>query len=138
MSTQATGVRQCKAGTKDPKSPSNTCGRGGQAKKTTDEAKDDTTVANSKGCIMWDDQCTEQLVSWLENNIEDRQRLFSDLAQDAKEDKHCHCTAKNTKPTFHVKMAQYIFLVDEDMQVRDNLKVHRMKYAKAVENRITM
>ena len=108
-----------------------------RAKKTTDEAKDDTTVADSKGRIMWDDQHTERLVSWLENNVEDRQRLFSDSAQDAKEDKHRHHTAKNVKPTFHVKMAQYIFSVDEDAQVRDDLKVHGTKYAKAVENRIT-
>jgi len=137
MSMQATGVQQHKAGTKDPKSPSNTCGRGGQAKKTTDKAKDDTLAANSKGCIMWDNQHTKQLVSWLENNVENCQRLFSDLAQDAKEDKYCCCTAKNVKPTFHVKMAQYIFLVDEDTQVRDDLKVHGTKYAKAVENHIT-
>jgi hypothetical protein len=125
---------------KGPKPPSKTCS--GQAKKIVDEDEDDGPVADSKSRIQhvsWNLPCTDQLIEWLEDNIEDRQKLFSDLAQDAKEENHCHCTAKGSKTCFHVKMAHYIFSVDENVRIRDDVKVNGANdYAKIVENCIAM
>jgi len=45
---------------------------------------------------------------------------------------------KNMKTSFHLKMAEYIFSVDNDVRIRDDLRVHGpKKYVKTVENRIT-
>ena len=75
----------------------------------------------------------------LENNVKDRQKLFSDSAQDAKEERRHRRTAKGTKTSFRIKMADYIFSVDEDVRIRDDGKVHGAKdHAKVVENRIAM
>ena len=74
---------------KGPKPPCKPCG--GQAKKTVDLDKDKAPADSNDSivCITWDLPCMEHLVQWLEDNVEDHQRLFSDLAQDAKDEK-CH------------------------------------------------
>ena len=42
------------------------------------------------------------------------------------------------KTSFHLKMAEYIFSVDNDERVRDDLRAHGpKKYVKTVENHIT-
>jgi hypothetical protein len=140
MSTRAASVRKCKGNTKVtvPKQPSKT--RGGHAKKTLDEDEvvDTPDLKASSPRVLWNLQRTDRLVEWLENNVEDRQRLFSDSAQDAKEENRRRRTAKSVKTSFHIKMADYIFSADEDVRVRDDLKAHGAKrYAKAVENRVT-
>jgi hypothetical protein len=87
--------------------------------------------------INWTTVRTERLVEWLESHVEDRQRLFSDSAQDAKEGNRRRRTAKTGKGTFHLKMAEDIFSVDEDAKIRDDLRANGAKrYAKAVENHI--
>jgi len=67
---------------------------------------------------MWNNQHTKCLVSWLEDNIGDHQRLFSDLAQDAKEEHCCPCVAKNRKIIYHIKIAECIFAVDKSAKIR--------------------
>jgi hypothetical protein len=122
---------------KGPKPPSKP--HSGWAKKAADLDKEDTTADPKSSIlrIMWNEPCIEQLVEWLEDNVEDRQRLFSDSAQDVKEEKCCPRTAKGGKVIFHTKIANYIFSVDEDPRVQDDMKVHGAQYfAKAVENRI--
>jgi hypothetical protein len=104
---------------------------------------DEVTVADSSKApasrIIWGPTRTERLVEWLENNVEDRQRLFSDSAQDAREDNRRRRTAKNVKMTFYIKIAEYVFSADEDAKVRDELRTHGLKrYGKSVENRISM
>jgi hypothetical protein len=124
--------------TKGPKPPAKASCR--QAKKTANEdGEDPPGDANCSGpCILWDAPRTDRLIEWLENNVEDHQRLFSDSAKDAKKQKCRVQTAKNTKTGFHLKMAEYIFSVDDDVRVRDDLKAHGpKKYVKTVENRIT-
>lgn len=131
-------VRKRKASTRSPKPTSKPRGRA-QAKKTTDEG-DDTPSVDPKAIsrIVWNLQRTERLVEWLENNVDDRQRLFSDSAQDAKEENRRPRTAKNAKTSFHIKMAEYIFSADENPRVRDDVRENGgSNYAKAVENRIT-
>jgi len=56
--------------------------------------------------------------------------------QDAKDESHRSCVAKSPKTIYHVKMANYIFLVDDDENVKDDLKANGVKYSKAVENHI--
>jgi len=54
--------------------------------------------------------------------------------QDAKDESCCPHIAKSLKTVYHVKMANYIFLVDDDENVKDDLKANGVKYSKAVEN----
>ena len=112
---------------------------GGQGKKTTGEDGDaeDAVAVDPKATlrIMWNANHTNRLVEWLENNVEDRQRLFSDSAQDAKEQQHRPRTAKGSKTAFHVKMAKYILSIDKDKKVREDIRANGgRKYAKTVEN----
>ncbi|KAH9023311.1 hypothetical protein EDB84DRAFT_1247596, partial [Lactarius hengduanensis] len=86
--------------------------------------------------VQWDDPRTERLIDWLEDNPEDRQRLFSDSSHDAKKENRTRRVAKGSKSTFHIKMAKYIFSVDADAWVCEEVKADTKKYAKAVENRI--
>lgn len=122
---------------KGPKPPCKP--HGGQAKKTVDLDKDEAPadLNNSIVCIIWDLPCMEHLVQWLEDNVEDHQRLFSDLAQDAKDEK-CHThVAKSAKGTFYTKMADYIFSADNNVKIRDQMKIKGPQiYAKVIENRI--
>jgi len=139
MSTCAASNQQCKSGTKD-QPPSKARSRSGWAKKMTNEDEEGTPVMDPKGTafrIMWNDQRTERLVSWLEDNIGDRQRLFSDSAQDAKEEHRRPRVAKSGKIVYHIKIAECIFAVDESAKIRDDLKKYgAAKFAKPVENRI--
>lgn len=140
MSAHGTSVQTRKVATKGPKPPGKT--RRGQAKKIVDEDEDDSPVADPKSGIRrvsWNLPRTDRLVEWLEDNVEDRQKLFSDSAQDAKEENRRRRTAKGSKTCFHVKMAHYIFSVDENAKIRDDVKVNGANdYAKVVENRIAM
>ena len=139
MSTRSS-VRKSKADTQGPRLSRNAqpAKRGGQGRKATDEEEDDGAAGlKSAPRVLWNSKHTDLLVKWLENNVEDCQRLFSDLAQDAREE-HCYPrTAKSVKTSFHIKMAAYIFSVDGDTKVRDDLKAHGAKrYAKSVKNHI--
>jgi len=131
MSSCASNAHNCKG----PKAPSKP--HGGQAKNAADEDGKDNPVDPKGRHVKWNSQHTEWLVEWLENNIEDCQQLFSDLAQDAKDESHHPCIAKSLKTVYHVKMANYIFSVNDDENVKDDLKANRVKYSKAVENHIT-
>jgi len=59
------------------------------------------------------------------------------LAQDAKDESDHPCVAKSLKTVYHVKMANYIFSVNDNENIKDDLKANRVKYSKAVENHIT-
>jgi len=135
----STCVWKGKGVTKDPR-PSGKP-HGGWAKKTIDEDKEDATgdSKESKGifCVQWNLQCTERLVDWLENNVKDCQRLFSDSALDAKAEKQPHITAKGVKTNFHIKIAEYVFSLDKNKSVRAHVEEHGgKKYVKAIENHI--
>ncbi|KAH9163601.1 hypothetical protein EDB89DRAFT_1857979, partial [Lactarius sanguifluus] len=107
-------------------------------KKPAPEADDDPQEPHEKGSrVQWDDARTDRLIDWLEDNPEDRQRLFSDSSHDARKENRPRRVAKGSKSTFHVKMALYIFSVDADPKVREEVKEDTKKYAKAVENWIT-
>jgi hypothetical protein len=86
--------------------------------------------------VLWDDLRTDRLVDWLEDNPEDRQKLFLDSSHDANKENRARRVAKGAKSAFHVKMAEYVFSVDADPKVREDVKEDIKKYSKAVENRI--
>jgi hypothetical protein len=115
--------------------------RGSRARKPAEEDEEEEVTADLKAGaprVLWTSDRTERLVEWLENNVEDRQRLFSDSAQDAKEEKRRRRTAKSVKTSFYIKIAEYVFSANKDVRIRDDLKEHGGKrYAKTVENRIT-
>jgi hypothetical protein len=115
--------------------------RGSRARKPAEEDEEEEVTADLKAGaprVLWTSDRTERLVEWLENNVEDHQRLFSDSAQDAKEEKRRRRTAKSVKTSFYIKIAEYVFSADKDVRIRDDLKEHGGKrYAKTVENRIT-
>ncbi|KAH9074350.1 hypothetical protein EDB83DRAFT_2516142 [Lactarius deliciosus] len=113
---------------------------GKQSKKldATPGVSDDTPETVKKGSrVQWDNLRTERLVDWLEDNPEDRQKLFSDSSHDAKNENRPHHVAKGSKSVFYIKMAKYIFSVDGDVGVHAEVKEDVKKYSKAVENRIT-
>ncbi|KAH9009594.1 hypothetical protein EDB84DRAFT_1446209, partial [Lactarius hengduanensis] len=58
-------------------------------------------------------------------------------SQDMKKENRPHHVAKDSKSAFHIKMAEYIFSVNADPNVRKEVKEDTKKYSKAVENRIT-
>ncbi|KAH9159785.1 hypothetical protein EDB89DRAFT_1826767, partial [Lactarius sanguifluus] len=80
--------------------------------------------------VQWDDACTDQLVDWLEDNPEDRQRLFSDSSHDIKKENWPRCVAKGSKSAFHIKMAEYIFSIDADPKVCEEVKEDIKKYSR--------
>ena len=115
--------------------------RGGRARKTTEEDEEVTAADLKAGAprVLWNSKRTERLVEWLENNVEDRQKLFSDSAHDAKKENRRRRTAKSksVKTGFYMKIAEYVFSVDDDVRIRDDLKEHgATRYTKTVENRI--
>ncbi|KAH8981346.1 hypothetical protein EDB86DRAFT_2812974, partial [Lactarius hatsudake] len=87
--------------------------------------------------VQWGNTRTERLIDWLEDNPEDRQKLFSDSSHDAKKENHPRRVAKGAKSVFYAKMAEYVFSVDGDASVRVEVKEDIKKYSKAVENRVT-
>ena len=88
--------------------------------------------------VYWnkDPSRTDRLLDWLNENPSDHQKLFSDSAQDAKDEGHTQRKAKGAKSSFHLKMAESIFSVDKDPKIRKDFAANPTKYAKSVENRI--
>jgi hypothetical protein len=107
------------------KTPSNAVAKppGAKPKRSKKTATADTQEPGvERSRVPWDDLCTDRLVDWLEDNPEDRQKLFSDLSHDAKKENRPHRVAKGSKSIFYVKMAEYIFSVDEDAKVHLEVK----------------
>lgn len=109
--------------------------------KPTIHASDDESPERGKPAsekVYWEKDMTrtDRLLEWLENNPSDRQKLFSDSAQDAKEENRARRVARGAKSEFHIKIAVYVFSVDADARVRSEVKGNGHKYAKAVENRL--
>jgi hypothetical protein len=73
------------------------------SKKTATADTQEPGVERSR--VPWDDLRTDRLVDWLEDNPEDRQKLFSDSSHDAKKENRLRRVAKGSKSIFYVKMA---------------------------------
>lgn len=89
--------------------------------------------------IYWDKDTsrTDRLIEYLNDNPEDRQKLFSDSSQDAKAESRRRRVAKGSKNVFYAKIADAVFSVDADKSVREDFAKNSEKYAKSVENRIS-
>jgi len=96
----------------------------------------DNDEAKGVSRIQWDDSRTERIIEWLEENAEDRQRLFSDSSQNARKENRAQRVAKGSKSVYYSRIAQYVFSVDPDPAVRMDLDTEPQKFSKAVENRI--
>ena len=87
--------------------------------------------------IHWNVARTEWLLDWLEENPEDRQKLFSDSSKDAKEEGWRKRVAKSTKSEFHKMIAVAVFSVDDDTNIRVDFHSNPVNYTKSIDNYIT-
>lgn len=112
----------------------------------TESATDEPQVANKKKAkdsgpsVSWakDISRTERLIDWLEQNVIDRQKLFSDSSQDAKKENRKQRVANGSKSKYHLLIAAAVFSIDADPKVREDFQGNSTKYGKAVENRLAM
>lgn len=111
-------------------------------KSTTDDSQ---TTAKKKAkdtgpAISWtkDSSRTERLIGWLEQNVVERQKLFSDSSQDAKKEGRKQRVANGAKSKYHLLIATAVFSVDADAKFREDFEANPNKYVKAIENRLAM
>jgi hypothetical protein len=84
--------------------------------------------------IHWNPGRTERLLDWLEENPEERQKLFSDSSKDAKDEGRRKHVAKSTKSEYHKMIALAVFSVDCDASVRNDCVSNPLAYTKSVDN----
>ncbi|KAJ7200312.1 hypothetical protein GGX14DRAFT_660145, partial [Mycena pura] len=87
--------------------------------------------------ITWNSLRIERALDWLENNVDERVKLFSDSTQDATAQGRKKKTSKGTKNAHYLKMSDYVFSTDPDKAVRSDFKRDPGRYAKSAENCIT-
>lgn len=115
-----------------PEAPKKT--RRGRAIKKPAAADEETS---GPGRLSWTDARTERAISWLEDNPVDRQKLFSDSTQAAKDQGRKKVMGKTPKAHFYAKIAEAVFLVDEDPLVRADWERDPTRYTKSVDNLLT-
>jgi len=86
--------------------------------------------------VLWNAARTERLLDWLEENPEERQKLFSDSSKDAKEEGRRKRVAKSPKSEFHKLIAIFVFSVDSDSEIRADFQSNAVNYTKSVDNYI--
>ena len=78
----------------------------------------------------------ELLLDWLEENPEDRQKLFSDSSKDAKDKGQRKHVAKSSKSEFHRMIAAAVFSVNPNPNIRADFHDNPINYTKSVDNYI--
>lgn len=112
-----------------------------QNKSATNDSSTKKKKAKDSGPpISWtkDLSRTERLIDWLEQNVVERQKLFSDSSQDAKAEKRKQRVANGAKSKYHVLIATAVFSIDTEEKVRKDFEANSDKYTKAVENRLAV
>jgi hypothetical protein len=132
MAKSAKSAKSAKRSRKSAKAPSSGTS---QAISTSDNDEASPGKAKARR-VHWNVARTERLLDWLDENPEDRQKLFSDSSKDAKEEGRRKRVAKNTKTEFYKKIATYIFSVDDDSSVRGDFHASPGNYSKSVDNYI--
>ena len=89
------------------------------------------------GRLNWTDARIERAIEWCEENPEDRQKLFSDSTQAAKDQSRRKLVSKTPKAHYHQKIANHVFSVDEDVAVRQDFRKNPTRYTKSVDNLLT-
>jgi len=80
---------------------------------------------------------TERLLDYLDAHPDVAIKLFGDSTKTAKSEGRLKLTAKSNKATAYLQLADGIFSIDEDPNVRSDFTANPNKYAKAVDNYIT-
>jgi hypothetical protein len=89
--------------------------------------------------VVWDryPMRTERLLEYLDVHPDIAIKLFGDSTKTAKSEGRFKLTAKSNKATAYLQLANGIFSIDEDPNVRSDFAANPNKYAKAVDNYIT-
>jgi hypothetical protein len=89
--------------------------------------------------VVWDKypMRTERLLDYLDAHPDVAIKLFGDSTKTAKSEGRLKLTAKSNKATAYLQLADGIFSIDEDPNVRSDFTANPNKYAKAVDNYIT-
>ncbi|KAJ7157566.1 hypothetical protein C8R43DRAFT_826483, partial [Mycena crocata] len=88
--------------------------------------------------VSWDKDPTraERLLDWLETNVDDRIKLFSDSTQDAAQEGRKKKKGKTPKIAYYKMIAEKVFSVDADESLRADYQKKPIRYARSVENYI--
>ena len=78
--------------------------------------------------------CTDCIIDWLTNNINDHIHLFSDNVQDASAEGRQIQTSKTSKMIYYQKIAAAIF--ENDHEEKEHYAEDPERYAKSIENHI--
>ncbi|KAJ7163659.1 hypothetical protein C8R46DRAFT_902539, partial [Mycena filopes] len=87
--------------------------------------------------IRWNDTRIERVIDWLEINVDDRHKLFSDSLKDTAEEQRKKHVAKGSKFVYYTAIAKAVFRVNDDEKIRDACKEKLEDLAKSTENVIT-
>ena len=89
--------------------------------------------------VVWDKYPvrTERLLDYLDTHTDVALKLFGDSTKAAKSESRPKVTAKSSKGTAYLQLAEGIFSIDEDPAIRSDFTSNPTKYAKAVDNYIT-
>jgi len=78
------------------------------------------TRSSKRLVVKWDEDRTNRLLDWLDQNPDDRNRLFSDSTAAAKQEGRRKVTAKGNKARYHEALAKAVFgSPDEEPSLRD-------------------
>ena len=99
----------------------------------------DATTLKVLARVVWDryPERTERLLDYLEAHPDVTIKLFGDSTRTAKSEGRSKLTAKSSKTTGYLQVADGIFSIDNDVAVQTDFTNNLNKYAKAVDNYIT-
>ncbi|KAJ7642519.1 hypothetical protein B0H17DRAFT_836452, partial [Mycena rosella] len=87
--------------------------------------------------VKWSDPRIERVIDWLETNVVDRQKLFSDSSKEAAEEGRKKRVAKGSKSVYYTAMAKAVFSVDHNDKLRDAVQTKLDELGKSIENVLT-
>jgi hypothetical protein len=97
------------------------------------------SVPKAPAQVVWDKYPVrmEHLLDYLDTHADIALKLFGDSMKLAKSEHRSKVTAKSSKGTAYLQLAEGIFSVNEDPTIRSDFASNPNKYAKAVDNYIT-
>ena len=96
---------------------------------------DEDTRSSKRLVVKWDEDRTNRLLDWLDQNPDDRHRLFSDSTAAAKQEGRRKVTAKGNKARYHEALAKAVFgSPDEESSLRSWYLKEPGKFTSSVIN----
>lgn len=93
------------------------------------------TRTSKRLVVKWDEDRTNRLLDWLDQNPDDRNRLFSDSTVTAKQEGRRKVTAKGNKARYHDALAKAVFeSPEEEPSLRDWYLKEPAKFTTSVVN----